>query len=447
MEKSTRPRLRKPVAGASSSTDASAPSPVAVMDEGRHQLTRFVRFRDEHQAVAVTLWVAHTYAFSRFRATPYLHVLSPVKGCGKTTLLRVIKCLSHKPWFVSDITPAVLYRRIEDQKPTLLLDEVDATFGQQGEKSEALRGLLDNGFEYDGIASRCEVNGKGGITTRDFSVFCPKAFGSKGLAVPETILDRSITISLWRDRPPEEFELETGKELEPVADRLSEAMSTLDLSGRPATTLSGRQKDCWRPLLTIADAVGGPWPDQTRTAAAALQPKEVAEPSDHELLLAHVRDAFEEDGTGRISSRALLGSLTDRDDGPWATWWGRDVRNGELRGPGYKLSRMLQDFGITPEVMKINGTAQRGYRRDWFIEAWDHFLPHTPTGRNHVTAPAADPPNKPVTSKVTSLHPPGGRAPERNQDPSVTSLHPPGGRGSNPGKPDRVKLRTPRRPA
>jgi hypothetical protein len=40
-----------------------------------------------HQFVAVALWIAHTFVYQRFAVTPRLMMTSPVRGCGKTTLL------------------------------------------------------------------------------------------------------------------------------------------------------------------------------------------------------------------------------------------------------------------------------------------------------------------------------------------------------------------------
>ena len=39
----------------------------------------------EHQLVAVTLWIAHTFVFSRFSITPRLVFESPVRGRVPTT--------------------------------------------------------------------------------------------------------------------------------------------------------------------------------------------------------------------------------------------------------------------------------------------------------------------------------------------------------------------------
>jgi hypothetical protein len=56
----------------------------APLDLIRHILQRHLRLT-EHQSVAVSLWIAHTFLFSRFAVTPRLVIESPVRGCGKTT--------------------------------------------------------------------------------------------------------------------------------------------------------------------------------------------------------------------------------------------------------------------------------------------------------------------------------------------------------------------------
>ena len=71
-----------------------------LLDEVLAFLKRYIIFPTEDAAVAVTLWVAHTWTIDAFRFTPYLHISSPVRECGKS---RLFACLSHlcmKPWCV-----------------------------------------------------------------------------------------------------------------------------------------------------------------------------------------------------------------------------------------------------------------------------------------------------------------------------------------------------------
>ena len=45
---------------------------------------RYIVFPNKHAAVVVALFVPHTWTFEAFDCTPYLHLHSPVKECGKT---------------------------------------------------------------------------------------------------------------------------------------------------------------------------------------------------------------------------------------------------------------------------------------------------------------------------------------------------------------------------
>jgi hypothetical protein len=72
-----------------------------------------------------TLWVAHTWAFDAFDYTPYLHISSPVRECGKSKVFYCLKNLCAKPWLTISPSEAVLFRKISAHCPTLLLDEID----------------------------------------------------------------------------------------------------------------------------------------------------------------------------------------------------------------------------------------------------------------------------------------------------------------------------------
>ena len=79
-------------------------------------LRRYVELKD-HEYVAVSLWIAHTYIYDRFAITPRLALTSPTSDCGKTTLLLMLEALCASPHKSDDITPAALFRLIERASP------------------------------------------------------------------------------------------------------------------------------------------------------------------------------------------------------------------------------------------------------------------------------------------------------------------------------------------
>jgi len=88
-------------------------------------------------AEPIAAWVVLTYCFDAFRILPILGIISPVKRCGKTTLLEVLQGLTNKSLIASNISPAAVYRTIEKYSPTLLVDEVD-TFIKDNDERECL---------------------------------------------------------------------------------------------------------------------------------------------------------------------------------------------------------------------------------------------------------------------------------------------------------------------
>jgi len=118
-------------------------------------LSRYVVFQMPQQAQVLALWIVHCWVLGAFDYTPYLHVRSPEKQCGKSRLLDCLVLLVLKAWLAILPSEAVLFRKIEKDGPTLLLDEVDGIFSDNGkdEKREALRSLLNAGFERVGTSS------------------------------------------------------------------------------------------------------------------------------------------------------------------------------------------------------------------------------------------------------------------------------------------------------
>jgi hypothetical protein len=97
-------------------------------------------------------------------------------------------------------------------------------------------------------------------------------------------------------------------------------------------------------------------------------------------LLRAIRTMFIDGSVDRTSSRELLDALVaSDDDGPWATWWERDLAAGNTRGPAAKLARLLKPYGIQARVIRLNDeSTPRVYRVEDFEEAWNRYCPPKP---------------------------------------------------------------------
>src|SRR5262249_37707133 len=141
-----------------------------------------------------------------------------------------------------------------------------------------------------------------------------------------TLEDRSITIPM-RGRVPKErldpFHYDQLlAQLEPIRRKAARwALDHMDRAGhiptRPLETLHDRAQDLWRPLLAIAEAVGGDWTDRGRRAAVELAGIQPEDKSLAVQLLARIQSMFEREQTDRLSSQTIVHVLADSEDRPW----------------------------------------------------------------------------------------------------------------------------------
>lgn len=370
---------------------AHAPSePLAETLEAISALLRcFVVFSSDDQPRCITLWIVQTWVFDCFDYTPYLHIQSPEKRCGKSLLLDCLSLLVSRPWSVVSPSEAVLYRKIEKDGPTLLLDEVDTIFcGRKDDGKEPLRALLNAGFERRARIPRC-VGPQHDL--HEFQVFCPKAIAGIG-KLPDTISDRCLPIRLVRRARAERVKRFRRREVEassaPTRDALIhwaelETTRAALRQARPEIPeqLGDRQADICEPLLAIADLAGGDWPRASRVALANLY---TAEADDDESigvkLLCAIRTLFDSYGADKMATKEILNTLiAAEDDGPWAHWWEHDMASDNTRGPAARLARLLKPYGIKVRTIRLaDGTTPKGYHAADFKEAWERYCPPRP---------------------------------------------------------------------
>jgi hypothetical protein len=297
-----------------------------------------------------------------------------------------------------DSLPVYLKRRKairenpSSQGPTLLLDETDATFKQNQEYTEALRGILNSGYARGGCATLCV--GKGSEQhVEDFPTFGAKALAGLG-RLPDTLSDRSIPIALKRKVPGAQVERFRQRQVKPAGRALAHkcaswAQEHLDVlkKARPELPqcLSDRRQDVVEPLLAIADQVGSNWPSQARESIAQIFDGPGAEDQSIGVqLLADIRLIFDEGLLEKIITADLLEKLSKVETSPWAEW----NRGKPMTAP--RLARLLRPFGIHPKDMRTPAV-KKGYERNQFEDAWARYLPKTLACTPRPTFPAATP--------------------------------------------------------
>jgi hypothetical protein len=335
------------------------------------------------QLAAVALWVVHTYAVPAADQTPYIHISSPQRACGKTLLLELLELLASRALAIAGTSPSALFRTIDQAEEnggiTMLFDEVDTLWSNQqtAAQNEDLRGIINNGNRRGKMVLRCEVSGKN-VTVVPYPTFCPKVLTGIG-KLPDTIADRSIPIKMQKKTRDEHVKRarmrDVKADMAPLAERLTawaaQVNTPLLYDARPEIpeVLGDRQMDVSEPLLAIADMAGERWAAQARTALVRLL-DDVAGPDDS-LILRCLRDCltvFDSEGSAMMSSAYLVDKLKELEESPWDRY-GHELTT-------HTLAWYLKNYEVEPErVWYPAAQAQvRGYKREWFENAWQRYL-------------------------------------------------------------------------
>ena len=343
-----------------------------------------------YRSATVALWIAHSYIFEAARATPYIHFVSPEPGSGKTTALDVLEVLAARAIAIDNISGPALFRLIEADRPSVLLDEVDGVFAKKrSDDAEDHRTLLNSGYRKGKQAIRC--GGKNRDELKRFNLFCPKALA--GLReLPTTLAHRTIPIDMKPPRPDEahadfdveEVEQEAGllrARLRAWAEVAEGDLRDPRLKPPKLPELDARGNEIWRVLFRIADLGGGHWPETARAAARELSSgrRREDEASLGIQLLIDIKHVFIED---KITCPDLAAALNALEASPWGGW--NDGKGISTRELGVKLKR----YDIRAKSIRIGGKrAGNGYEKVQFEDAWSRYLrnPDFTTGTTSTT--------------------------------------------------------------
>ena len=206
------------------------------------------------QAETCALWVLLSWTIDKFSIAPRLCATSPTKQCGKSTLLELLGRVSRRPLMSGSVTPAALFRAIEQHRPTFLLDE-NEKFLEVGSDFHA---LLNQGHRRGQYVIRTQGDNHELVM---FDTFCMVAFARNG-RIPDDLEQRSIVIELQRRL--------RGEPLAALTDQCEDLNNLARMCLRWADDhgdqivgveadmggLINRVADNWRPLFTLAVKVG-----------------------------------------------------------------------------------------------------------------------------------------------------------------------------------------------
>ncbi len=378
----------------------------ALLDEIEHFHRRFNAFPTQAAYVAVTLWDAHTHLLDCFESTPRLAFLSPEPGSGKTRALEICGTLVPSPMVAVNASPAALFRAVSglEGRPTILFDEIDTVFGPKAKDNEELRGLLNAGHRRTGVSYRCVGDG-GQQTVQAFPSYAAVAVAGLGW-LPDTILTRSVVIRMRRRAPNEHVESFRSRIHEPQGHALRDRLATWANTVRDRVQgafpempegVTDRPADVWEPLLAVADAAGGNWPQRAREACAELVAAATAgdKASLGIRLLTDLRDTVF-CGADRMPTAQILAGLNAMDEAPWADLDGKPLDSRQLaKRLGEYVTADNQPIKAR-NIRTAEGSVVKGYYAADLRDAWARYCPIRPqsatsaTGAEQITLTSGD---------------------------------------------------------
>jgi hypothetical protein len=335
---------------------------------------RFIAL-DTGLPLVLALWSLATHTYDCFDAFPYLAITSPTKRCGKTRAAEVLELFCFRPLRTVGMTPAVLFRSIEKDKPTLMVDEAEV-LRSRDERSSALREILNAGYRKGQKVRRCSGEN---YALQEFETYCPKVLVLIG-NLPDTLADRAIPIRMRRRNHGESVDrfitVRARRDTAQVrADCKKWATKHRRLvakayESQDVAFLEDREAELWLPLFVVCK-LGAPHrvTDLEGTARHLAGRKASDEPADVGVrLLSDVREIFNQGSRERIQTAVLLKELNRISDAPWEDYCFGKALNSRA------LGKLLHPFGIWPQNIRVPAVV-KGYTLDSFRDAFERYLP------------------------------------------------------------------------
>jgi hypothetical protein len=323
-------------------------------------------------AFVAALWVIATRVFQEFDSYPYLTITSPVKRCGKTRFGEILELLCRPSLISVNISEAALFRIIDHEKPTLIVDEAEALRNRTTERAQYLLSILQAGYKKGAVVPRCV--GKNHEIEK-FSVYCPKAILAIG-NLPDTLMDRSIVVSMRRRLPTEpvaRFRRRLAAEqtygivnntdawVAAYKDQIMRAYLKQKLD-----FLRDREAEIWEPLFAIAEVAVPERLEELKRIAIRLSTKKASADEDDSQalqLLSDIRTIFTASKRNALPSAEVVEKLKKNAADHY------DEQFTQL-----KLARLLRPFGVSSQQIWAEDRNTRGYRRGDFKSAFERYL-------------------------------------------------------------------------
>ena len=219
---------------------------------------KFVVVQKEFLNVIVC-YIMMTYIYVLFQVIPYLW-LNGERGTGKSTIMKIMSKLCFNAMFCSNVNPANIFRQIDNDGSTIILDEFEKMYGE--DKQEIIK-ILNQGFNIDGVVPRCVgQNNK----IKKFRSFSPKIMG--GISnIDDVLFERVIKYTTVKVKDVKITKYREDNNVKRTVDNLVDdlyifgyiyADQIKNIYDNAEVSFEGyslREDDLWNPLLCIAKVI------------------------------------------------------------------------------------------------------------------------------------------------------------------------------------------------
>lgn len=162
----------------------------------RKDMKKYIDLPDPNMYDLLTCWAIGTYFHPLFNTYPYIF-LNAMKRSGKTKLLTFMSCICFNAKFSLSLTPATLFRLVQGNRCTLLMDEEEKITSKDiGE----IRSMLLAGYKKGIMVPRAqEQRKKKNWEVSEYEVYAPKMLANIS-GIEDVLEDRCITLVLLRTK-------------------------------------------------------------------------------------------------------------------------------------------------------------------------------------------------------------------------------------------------------
>jgi hypothetical protein len=328
----------------------------------------------DESLLVISAWTMAAWLISIWDKFPHLAISSPEKRCGKTLLLDLLFLIVPRGRYTTNVSPAALYRLIQAERPTLLMDESQSISRRGSEAAEVVRELLNGGVGRNARVLRC--GGDRYEQIQEFSVYCPKAFALIG--APDAVLaDRCLPITLVRKTDADFRKRYRSRIVDPIGKKLagkiqqwakenSKKVASVYDKLEPFPIENDRMAELLMPLQAVLSVSAPGAMDLLARYAHSLDERDRQQENQTPgvRLLAACRDEFK--GIAFMATTTLISRLVDRSEEPWGRWNHGSPITAEA------LANLLRPYGI--KSARNKDQTARGYYAADFCDAWARYL-------------------------------------------------------------------------